>query len=130
MPRATFQINLHIFNPGSSSEWTTSCVRKVWPIGCQVRKQRQKKPLVHQIAFLGASAEPKQDINKHFLRGGGKKNGKSKKGHKKGKKEGYDLIVNINLEDWKLSPEQVNILFRWFLNPICQTNVHYCTFEL
>ena len=29
---------------------------------------------------------------------------------KKGKKESYDLIVNINLEDWKLTHEQVNIL--------------------
>ena len=48
-------------------------------------------------------------LNISFVRGGGKKNGKGKKGHKKGKKEGYDLIVNINLEDWKLSPEQVNI---------------------
>lgn len=26
---------------------------------------------------------------------------------KKGKKEGYDLIVNIDLEEWKLLPEQV-----------------------
>ena len=32
---------------------------------------------------------------------------KGKKGLKGGKKESYDLIVNINLEEWKLSPEQV-----------------------
>ena len=25
---------------------------------------------------------------------------------KKGKKESYDLIVNINLDEWKLTPEQ------------------------
>ena len=39
-------------------------------------------------------------------RGGSKKNGKGKKGMKKGKKESYDLIVNINLDEWKLTPEQ------------------------
>lgn len=48
------------------------------------------------------------NINKLFeFRGGSKKNGKGKKGMKKGKKEGYDLIVNIDLEEWKLLPEQV-----------------------
>ena len=45
----------------------------------------------------------------YFLRGGSKKNGKGKKGMKKGKKESYDLIVNINLEQWKLTPEQVKM---------------------
>ena len=44
-----------------------------------------------------------------IYRGGSKKNGKGKKGMKKGKKESYDLIVNINLEQWKLTPEQVKI---------------------
>ena len=44
----------------------------------------------------------------HTFRGGSKKNGKGKKGMKKGKKESYDLIVNINLDEWKLSPEQVD----------------------
>ena len=46
-------------------------------------------------------------INFNEYRGGSKKNGKGKKGMKKGKKEGYDLIVNIDLEEWKLLPEQV-----------------------
>ena len=46
-------------------------------------------------------------INFIEYRGGTKKNGKGKKGMKKGKKEGYDLIVNIDLEEWKLLPEQV-----------------------
>ena len=41
-----------------------------------------------------------------LVRGGSKKNGKGKKGMKKGKKESYDLIVNINLDEWKLTPEQ------------------------
>ena len=41
-----------------------------------------------------------------LARGGSKKNGKGKKGMKKGKKESYDLIVNINLDEWKLTPEQ------------------------
>ena len=41
-----------------------------------------------------------------FSRGGGKKQaGKGKKGGKS-KKESYDLIVNIDLEAWKLSAEQ------------------------
>ena len=44
-----------------------------------------------------------------IYRGGSKKNGKGKKSMKKGKKESYDLIVNINLEQWKLTPEQVKI---------------------
>ena len=57
-------------------------------------------------------------LNILYVRGGGKKNGKGKKGHKKGKKEGYDLIVNINLEDWKLSPEQVNIFQGSFITYI------------
>ena len=33
--------------------------------------------------------------------------GKGKKSMKGGKKESYDLIVNIDLEEWKLTPEQV-----------------------
>ena len=41
-----------------------------------------------------------------FFRGGGKKQaGKGKKGGKP-KKESYDLIVNIDLEAWKLTAEQ------------------------
>ena len=45
-------------------------------------------------------------IASFLVRGGSKKNGKGKKGMKKGKKESYDLIVNINLDEWKLTPEQ------------------------
>ena len=33
---------------------------------------------------------------------------KGKKSMKGGKKESYDLIVNIDLEEWRLTPEQVS----------------------
>ena len=48
-------------------------------------------------------------------RGGKMKNakGKGKKGGK-GKKEMYDLIVNIDLAEWRLTVEQVRILFYSF----------------
>ena len=45
-----------------------------------------------------------------FFRGGSKKNGKGKKGMKK---ESYDLIVNINLDEWKLTPEQEIFFILW-----------------
>ena len=32
---------------------------------------------------------------------------------KKGKKESYDLIVNINLDEWKLTPEQEIFFILW-----------------
>ena len=43
-----------------------------------------------------------------FLRGGKSKQGKGKNGKKgSGKKEGYDLIVHIDLQEWKLSDDMV-----------------------
>lgn len=40
---------------------------------------------------------------------------KGKKSMKGGKKESYDLIVNIDLEEWKLTPEQVAELKEVFM---------------
>ena len=41
-------------------------------------------------------------------RGGKSKQGKGKNGKKgSGKKEGYDLIVHIDLQEWKLSDDMV-----------------------
>ena len=43
-----------------------------------------------------------------FSRGGKSKQGKGKNGKKgSGKKEGYDLIVHIDLQEWKLSDDMV-----------------------
>ena len=43
-----------------------------------------------------------------FPRGGKSKQGKGKNGKKgSGKKEGYDLIVHIDLQEWKLSDDMV-----------------------
>ena len=41
---------------------------------------------------------------------------------KKGKKESYDLIVNINLDEWKLSPEQVDSQYQNFLT-VCNARL-------
>ena len=49
-------------------------------------------------------------INVFFPRGGKSKQGKGKNGKKgSGKKEGYDLIVHIDLQEWKLSDDMVMI---------------------
>ena len=49
-----------------------------------------------------------------IFRGGKSKNNKGKggKGKKGGKKETYDLIVNIDLAEWQLTDEQVSRFFR------------------
>ena len=53
-------------------------------------------------------------IGTFLLRGGRSKGGKGKGGKgKKGKKESYDLIVNIDLDEWKLTDEQVRIMQSW-----------------
>ena len=54
-------------------------------------------------------ASPGGAVIVSVARGGKSKNaaGKGKKSMKGGKKESYDLIVNIDLEEWKLTPEQV-----------------------
>ena len=49
-------------------------------------------------------------VNKKIVlpRGGKSKQGKGKNGKKgSGKKEGYDLIVHIDLQEWKLSDDMV-----------------------
>ena len=53
--------------------------------------------------------EHNQNDGKYLLpRGGKSKNGKGKNGKKgSGKKEGYDLIVHIDLQEWKLSDDMV-----------------------
>ena len=54
--------------------------------------------------------EPNQNDVCQFLspRGGKSKQGKGKNGKKgSGKKEGYDLIVHIDLQEWKLSDDMV-----------------------
>ena len=53
---------------------------------------------------------PKTKMLEHifFPRGGKSKQGKGKNGKKgSGKKEGYDLIVHIDLQEWKLSDDMV-----------------------
>ena len=53
-------------------------------------------------------------IGTFLLRGGRSKGGKGKGGKgKKGKKESYDLIVNIDLDEWKLTDEQVRTMQSW-----------------
>ena len=52
--------------------------------------------------------EPNQNDGISLPRGGKSKQGKGKNGKKgSGKKEGYDLIVHIDLQEWKLSDDMV-----------------------
>ena len=43
------------------------------------------------------------------FRGGKGKPGASKKGKKNARKESYDLIVNIDMQEWNLTREQVEL---------------------
>ena len=59
-------------------------------------------------------------------RGGKSKQGKGKNGKKgSGKKEGYDLIVHIDLQEWKLSDDMViSPMFSFLWNVFCAGKKH------
>ena len=46
-------------------------------------------------------------VHTNLFRGGKGKPGAAKKGKKNARKESYDLIVNIDMQEWNLTREQV-----------------------
>jgi len=83
--------------------------------GARAIKRRRAKE--EELKALRANGPPPvfERSGPSAVKGGSKKNANGKKGMKKGKKESYDLIVNINLEDWKLTHEQVAELKEVFM---------------
>merc|ERR1711874_222036 len=83
--------------------------------GARAIKRRRAKE--EELKALRANGPPPvfERSGPSAVKGGGKKQaGKGKKGGKT-KKESYDLIVNIDLEAWKLSAEQVAELKEVFM---------------